>query len=82
MVPEETTKECSGIDLSCKKILTHGDAKNRGGGSEDDDNVVMFTRVFKEKCQNRRSPGPPQQVMSVGVVEKVSNQRSSMMENP
>ena len=40
MVWEEITKECNGIDLSCKKTLTHRKAKNQCGDDGDEDNVA------------------------------------------
>ena len=49
MVSVETTKECNGIDISCKKILIHMETKCRGGDDGDDDNIVLFAGAIEEK---------------------------------
>lgn len=55
IVTMETMKECNSIDISCKKILTHGEAKSRGGGNEDENNVVLLTFVVQRgQCRAAR----------------------------
>lgn len=53
---EETTKECNGIDLSCKKTLIHGEVKSRGDDDGDEDNVVLVTGVIEEKVKMLKEP--------------------------
>lgn len=81
MMLEETTNECKGIDLSCKKTSTHREAKSWDGDDGDGDNVVLLTGTIEEKVQSR-SQRPQWQVVRVSVVEQDSGQRSSMMGKP
>ena len=52
MMSEETTKECNGIDLSCKKTLIHGETKSQGDDDGDEDNIVLLAGAIEEKIQS------------------------------
>ena len=55
MALEETTEKCNGIDLSCKKTLTHGEAKSQGDDDRDEDNIMLLTLVIqREQCSAAR----------------------------
>lgn len=43
MMSVETMKECNGVDMSCKKTLTYGDSKSRGGDDGGKDNDMLLT---------------------------------------
>ena len=55
MVSEETTKECSGVDLSYQKTLIHKEANSRGSSDENESNSMLLTLAVRQgQCRIAR----------------------------